>query len=613
MNANKSLLVIWTLMSSLSMFSQIKEETLYFEEITSNTLSAYVPKGTRDKTVSFTDKGYVISGKMYKKELVSGSMIEITDTRNNMILKGEYSLAGSKPSVRGRLDYNCGGSISSIYGTFSVSNGKDGLVMKPGRADTLSVKEMQWDIWSGMWQGKSCVIARTHPGAFLYINTADKNWPYNEFRASIAEENLVLYGYENIKALLLLDTLQVEVSFRNGIRFTGNVAGKTAGGDDIAFTYLDGTKTYLPGRRISVAKEYDGQAVKYTFTAENDSSSVVLKEKYFLPMSADIDIDSLWFRSYYQRHSSDIYVKYVGGHNFYGNFKVEKGKPVNTVGTFTYSNGDKFIGNLSGKYYGGIPVEGKTIFSDGTLVEGNWLESYCLTDSQLNSLAEISHVPSLVRAKAILMSNANNYNRLVEKAEQSDRNGDLQNARNLYLQARKYSDRPEIDEKLKNLDNKIKRLQLVKRFGSKYADKIMAGVIEVGMTKEMVKQVLQDDTDFYRISKWTNYAGEQMETWEFDFEYGVEKAKRQLYEATVDDKDGESLSSTEKTAASLLSNLVMGTAGYLVPAMMGDMTEYKYLRFRNSVLVELKDSSTYDDMNNAKREALNSVMWFNLL
>lgn len=211
------------------------------------------------------------------------------------------------------------------------------------------------------------------------------------------------------------------------------------------------------------------------------------------------------------------------------------------------------------------------------------------------------------------MSNANNYNRLVEKAEQSDRNGDLQNARNLYLQARKYSDRPEIDEKLKNLDNKIKRLQLVKRFGSKYADKIMAGVIEVGMTKEMVKQVLQDDTDFYRISKWTNYAGEQMETWEFDFEYGVEKAKRQLYEATVDDKDGESLSSTEKTAASLLSNLVMGTAGYLASAMMGDMTEYKYLRFRNSVLVELKDSSTYDDMNNAKREALNSVMWFNLL
>lgn len=51
-------------------------------------------------------------------------------------------------------------------------------------------------------------------------------------------------------------------------------------------------------------------------------------------------------------------------------------------GELNYGNGDRFEGNLSTKTVGHFFVDGTTFFRDGTIIKGNWLENYKLSDSQ---------------------------------------------------------------------------------------------------------------------------------------------------------------------------------------------------------------------------------------
>ena len=108
--------------------------------------------------------------------------------------------------------------------------------------------------------------------------------------------------------------------------------------------------------------------------------------------------------------------------------------------------------------------------------------------------------------------------------------------------------------------------------------------------------------EFYRVSSWTNYAGERMETWEFDYDYGIEKENQQRLKKGIENNDKNAL----------LVYGFMNVIGDLTSGAASDMAEYKYLKFKNSVLTELKDSSFYDNVNKAQRkaeDALNSLYW----
>lgn len=91
-----------------------------------------------------------------------------------------------------------------------------------------------------------------------------------------------------------------------------------------------------------------------------------------------------------------------------------------------------------------------------------------------------------------------------------------------------------------------------------------------------------------------------METWEFDYEYGIEKAKRRQLKEDIENND----------KYAFFTYQFMDAFGNFTSGLASNMIEYKYLKFRNSVLIELKDSSLYDDMNNAQqnvKDALNSL------
>ena len=594
----------------------------YMEDILKGFHSESLPKGARKKIVDFKDKGYSISGYSLKNKPVENTIIEISDAGGAVVLYGVYRIIDGKSAVHGRHDYESGGRKVSTYGTFYVSNGADQLVMKPRKASRLSVTDGQVDIWSGFYHDcraeLSWDIDESPSPYLLSIRDGSGDWYYQSFSAVIPQLSDLSYENVDVGALLLSDTLKVKMKCRDNTAFSGWAFGKQDRNGYVYFTLLDGEKADKSGRKNTVSRDSRwGESAKYELTIKNPWYSEVKEKSFYLPFTMEsVDPDSLYNEQYYWDKSPEIALTYLNGDNYVGGFKVENGSVVNTAGTYTYTNGDKFIGDLSGESFAGFPVDGKTIFKDGTEKYGNWLEEYDLTDAQYASFSKGKRAPSDVRDEADSLHNENKANELVSKAMLCEQKGAYRKARKLYQQAQNYKYSSHVSDKLKELEDKVYKQELVEKYGSKFADNIINKRIETGMTKEMCELVLEKTVgmEFYRESSWTDFGGNRIETWEYDFDYGVAQAKRELYDGTVEglEEDGEEASLEEKAATALLSEIIMGFAGSLASPAADTMTDYKYLKFRNSVLVELKDSSFYDDINNTKRkaeDALNSLYW----
>lgn len=595
------------LMMSVPALSQTADEKSYFDEIFRKSQATHLPKGAKYKIISYADKGYEISGKFLKSIPVDSTMIKITDTRNNLTLSGQYIHIDGKSAVHGRLDYLHNGKQVSSYGKFIVNNGADVLVMKPKKASDLSITEVQVDIWVGYWKNYPCILKKMPYWYFLSIDASTGGWYYSELSAKISYTDVEeAFGYEDIGGLLMMP-LQVDISYADGIKFLGRAIGKSSMDGDIEYTLLDGEKSGMPKAQTIELKSCTDSVVseKYVLTIRTPESSEIIEESFSLPSSMKyIDLDSLWIKSYYLKYSPSISIKYKNGDGYSGKFVIKDGNAVITDGIYLYKNGDKFEGDLSGEYFGTIPVTGKTIFKDGTVKEGNWLKEYALTANQFKAISDKKYAPSDIREIAVSYVNENNFNRLVEEAEKYESNGDFERAKSLYREALDHKNNTGISYRIEFLDKKIERQKLAQKYGNRYADNIMNGIIETGMTKEMCELVLSKAVgmEFYRVSSWTNFVGEQMETWEFDYDYGIEKENQQRLKEDIENND----------KSAFLVYGFMNAIGDLTSGAASNMAKYKYLKFRNSVLIELKDSSFYDDVNKAQREAedaLNSLYW----
>ena len=561
--------------------------------------SETLPKGAKKKNVDFKDKGYSISGYFLKNKPVENKIIRIYDAKGTIVLYGVYRIIDGKSAVHGRHDYESGGRIVSTYGIFYVSNGADRLVMKPRKASGLSVTNGQVDIWSGFYHDCRAEFRRATPYVLSVIDE-NRSWYCKSLLAKVPQSAVRSLSYENIdvEALLLSDTLSVEMTLQDDTEFAGLALGKRSRNGYVYFTLLDGEKTDKSGCKNIVSQDSRwGESAKYELAVRNPQYSGIKEKLFYLPCTMEnIEPDSLYNEQYYWNRSPEIAVTYLNGDTYIGDFKVENGSVVNTAGIYTYSNGDKFIGDLSGEYFGGFPVAGKVIFKDGTEREGNWVEKYELTDAQYKSLLSRNHTPTAIRDAAASLYNTNKANDLVGKAMTYEKNGNFKKARDLYRQAQNYKYSSHVSEKLKELEDKVDKQELVEKYGSKFANNIIDDKLETGMTKEMCKIVLDKSVgmEFYRVSSWTDFGGNRIETWEYDFDYGVAQAKRELYDGTVEglEEDGEKASLGEKAATALLSEAIMGFAGSLASPFADTMADYKYLKFKNSILVEVGSGET---------------------
>ena len=137
---------------------------------------------------------------------------------------------------------------------------------------------------------------------------------------------------------------------------------------------------------------------------------------------------------------------------------------------------------------------------------------------------------------------------------------------------------------------------LIKKYGITIGDKLAEGIIEIGMTKDMVVDALGYDDivlHSYRISNSMDWNDNAIEIWEYD----PSKAKQYM-----DKEMGES--------AALL-NLYLGLAssmGFDYKSEISKNVTYKYMKFKNNRLVEVKDNSIYDDIDRSSGSLYNSFL-----
>ena len=612
MKTNILTLSISLLLVSSAAYSQTKSET-YMNGILEASIETPLPKGAKAKVVDFKD--YSISGYFLKKKPLENKMIEISNADGNTILYGIYKVIDGKSAVHGRYDYESGDRKSSVYGTFYVSNGAGELIMKPRKASELSVTNGKVEIWSGYYQrchAELIWISNMFPR--LFIRDGNKAWYYRSFSAEVTQAVALDQNYKNvdIEDLLLSDTLRVEIEWHDNTKFSGHAFGKRDNNDHVCFTLLDGEKTDKAGQKNIVSwYSHWRKSAKCTFTAVSPENLKIREKSYYLPDTMkNICLDSLFNEQYYWGKSPEIAVTYSNGDKYVGSFKMENGEVVNSTGMYTYAGGDMFVGDLSGEYFASVPINGKMLFKDGKEEEGNWLDDYELTEEQYAFICKEYRAPSYIRNIALSFYNRNKAAALVAKAKSYEKRGNFKKAKEAYLQAQHYEYSSSVDSILKGIEDKVERQELIEKYGSRYADNIINKKIEVGMTKEMCEIVLAKTAgmEFYRKSSWSDFSGNTIETWEYDFDYGLAKAKDELYKETVDvfGEDGEEASAGEKVAAALLSEAITGFAGTFASPLAGAISEYKYLKFKNFVLVELNNA----DNERKKSNALNILDLF---
>ena len=193
----------------------------YMEDILKGSMSESLPKGGRKKIVDFKDKGYSISGYFLKNKPVENKIIEIYDSGGDAVLPNSAYIDG----IDGQMD------------------AARELVMKPRKASGLSVTNGQVDIWSGFYHDCQAELSRDideSPSPYLLsVRNGSGEWYYQSFSAVIPQLSDLSYENVDVEALLLSDTLSVEMTLQDNTGFVGRAFGKQDRNGYVYFTLLD--------------------------------------------------------------------------------------------------------------------------------------------------------------------------------------------------------------------------------------------------------------------------------------------------------------------------------------------------------------------------------------
>lgn len=578
----------------------------FMEDVTKE---AGVPKKAKHKIIDYSKKGYIIEGLLYKGALVQNQVMTIKSNDGNIVLYGRYSSVNGKNTITGRHQYKIGDKTVSVYGTFAFSNTSDGqFVLKRRKAKELSVQDVDIIAYSGYYQSYPAVLCKSQEKNDIgdyWLHIAGDAFGVKEFAVKVPKKDIFEKGYDDIHSLLLSDFEDAMILYQTD-EFKGSVkCADVMGSGSVSFTPLEGEKRSLINNVIVSINKIGSQ---YAMNVTNPRDDKSVSEKiFFLPDNFVIELDSLWNMDYFIGNSEKIQIKYNSGDRYAGDFCLNKDGVSMTEGLYAYKNGDKFVGDMVAEQNHGIPVAGKTIFNDGTVKYGNWINEYGFDENQLNAIISsvYKRIPSEVKMR---LDNKKQYDYQIDAAAIDIDKGNYDSAQSHYNIAANNIVLPEqkweLDELRRQLDFKItarqraieaenrrKKIQsIVNKYGCSYglAAAMYNKEIRLGMTKEMVKDMLGDDIDFYRVSTWNDW-GDKVEAWEYDYKYGINKRQMRTLNDGIKNNDKEAF----------VSAMVIGALGESLGGIMSMATEYKYFKFTNSVLVELRDRSDYDDMNNA--------------
>ena len=361
------------------------------------------------KAIEYPEYGYSIVGYFKKGVLQDSTSVVICGSGKSFKLSGVVTGTTYVKGVKEEADGVC------TYGIFKVSNFQDGsVVSKVKKAGELRISEEDVQYYKGYYNDCPAILSVRKNCIAVDGKTGGRN--FIGLHCPVKKSDITSIGYRNLKELLLTVSGGCRIEFDGGYKFSGKLQPILQENGYVAFRHLEGEKTNTPDDFAKVSVNKDGAFVNMFILYKPDNK--VLSEEFRVPRSLISD-ENLWQVKVYLQNAKEVDRKYRDGSSYIGKFEVdiidsEDGEMSSiavkvTEGTYTYGNGDVFMGNVSGLYYGGTPIDGVTKFVDGTYVRGNWLLKYDLTQSQLDSLKSRKYPPTEIRKQAEKYQFSNTY------------------------------------------------------------------------------------------------------------------------------------------------------------------------------------------------------------
>lgn len=379
------------------------------EWLSFTTMGQKIPVGECPKVIEHPEYGYSIIGYFKRGVLQDSTSIIIHGPENSFKLSGMVIGTTCVKGVKEEADGVC------TYGIFKVSNFQDrSVVSKVKKAGELRISEEDVQYYKGYYNDCPAILSVRQNCIAVDGKTGGRN--FIGLHCPVKKSDITSIGYRNLKELLLTVSGGCRIEFDGGYKFSGKLQPILQENGYVAFRHLEGEKTNTPDDFAKVSVNKDGAFVNMFILYKPDNK--VLSEEFRVPISLISD-ENLWQVKVYLQNAKEVDRKYRDGSSYIGKFEVdiidsEDGEMSSiavkvTEGTYTYGNGDVFMGNVSGLYYGGTPIDGVTKFVDGTYVRGNWLLKYDLTQSQLDSLKSKKYPPTEIRKQAEKYQFSNTY------------------------------------------------------------------------------------------------------------------------------------------------------------------------------------------------------------
>ena len=557
--------VLFLLFSSIVTYGQTYLSEDYMTALFWEAQSNMLPQKAKMKTVKL-GKVYTMSCYFLHDLPISGQMVKIQTKDGDSFLEGLLSNDKGVYFVDGCYQYEDNGKFEQKYGLFKIHNAPGDLLTFNKRKTALFIDEEKILIYHGYVNGLPCMIRQKSDNWIMSIDDTN-NLRYEQIEITLPHQIVDAIGYSNFQDLLSSGPYSAIIKTKDHTAFTGRANYIQNLQGDIVFDFYEGEKVYASGKTIST--NMNGVSVTHP-TQDIDSLTFSYKDD-FVP-----DRDSLWNEAYYVRNSDVVSIVYSNGDQFKGAFRIgTDGRLVPRKGEYRYASGDKFVGNYSENQFAGIPLSGETTFKYGSKKTGNWIRDYNLTDAQYVSLSkEHFDSPSELLTEILQQAKTNLYNDYILQARKYEEQQDYEAALNSYEKAQSLNHKVDLSDKIRELNDELKIKQerekrlneLTAKYGRRNAEKLLNGIVELGMTKEMVSEVLSPD--YYDISQRMSF-GKKIEEWTFN-------SSKAVYSSTND-------------------NIVLGalylyadieTFG-LLSSVGNNLTDYRYLEFTNSILTRI--------------------------
>ena len=557
--------VLFLLFSSIVTYGQTYLSEDYMTALFWEAQSNMLPQKAKMKTVKL-GKVYTMSCYFLHDLPISGQMVKIQTKDGDSFLEGLLSNDKGVYFVDGCYQYEDNGKFEQKYGLFKIHNAPGDLLTFNKRKTALFIDEEKILIYHGYVNGLPCMIRQKSDNWIMSIDDTN-NLRYEQIEITLPHQIVDAIGYSNFQDLLSSGPYSAIVKTKDHTAFTGRANYIQNLQGDIVFDFYEGEKVYASGKTIST--NMNGVSITHP-TQDIDSLTFSYKDD-FVP-----DRDSLWNEAYYVRNSDVVSIVYSNGDQFKGAFRIgTDGRLVPRKGEYRYASGDKFVGNYSENQFAGIPLSGETTFKYGSKKTGNWIRDYNLTDAQYVSLSkEHFDSPSELLTEILQQAKTNLYNDYILQARKYEEQQDYEAALNSYEKAQSLNHKVDLSDKIRELNDELKIKQerekrlneLTAKYGRRNAEKLLNGIVELGMTKEMVSEVLSPD--YYDISQRMSF-GKKIEEWTFN-------SSKAVYSSTND-------------------NIVLGalylyadieTFG-LLSSVGNNLTDYRYLEFTNSILTRI--------------------------